>query len=93
MGDLPVRPPWPPPALDRPVPATPERTRHVWVRAPLGRAGAKQGLVVTWRQVARGPAPATWQALVVVVDDRYESISIDWHHAAELEPVRTPPPG
>lgn len=92
MGDPPTRPSWPP-GSDRPLPPAPPRTRHVWVRAPLGRPGAKQGLVVTWRQVRRGPGPALWQALVVVVDDRYESVTIDWHHAAELEPIRSPPPG
>jgi len=94
MGDRPERPVWPPP-LDAPRPREqrPTRVRHVWVRAPLGRVGARQGLVVTWRKVQRGASPATWQALVVVVDDRFERAEAQWFFATELEPVRSDPPG
>lgn len=66
--------------------------RHVWVRAPLGRSGARQGLVVTWRQVRRGASPPAWQALVVVVDDRFERAEASWFYAHELEPVLSEPP-
>ena len=66
--------------------------RHVWVRAPLGRVGARQGLVLTWRQVQRGASPPTWQALVMVVDDHGRA-ELDWFYATELEPVVSDPPG
>ena len=94
MGERPVRPPWPPP-LDAPRAreSRPARVRHVWVRAPLGRLGARQGLVVTWRQVVRGASPPSWQALVVVVDDRFERAEAQWFFATELEPVPSDPPG
>jgi hypothetical protein len=49
--------------------------------------------VVTWRKVQRGASPATWQALVVVVDDRFERAEAQWFFATELEPVRSDPPG
>jgi hypothetical protein len=49
--------------------------------------------VVTWRQVQRGASPPTWQALVVVVDDRFERAEAQWFFATELEPVPSDPPG
>ena len=55
--------------------------------------GARQGLVVTWRRVQRGASPPSWQALVVVVDDRSERAEAQWFFATELEPVPSDPPG
>jgi hypothetical protein len=49
--------------------------------------------VVTWRLVQRGASPPSWQALVVVVDDRFERAEAQWFFATELEPVPSAPPG
>lgn len=85
------RPEWPVVGAEQP-PQAPARNRHVWVRPPLGRPGAKQGLVVTWRRMQRGASPPGWQALVVVVDDRFEATRIEWFWDTELEPVHSKPP-
>lgn len=70
----------------------PTGVRHVWVRPPLGRSGARPGVVITWRRVQKGAAQPTWQAYVLVVDPRFETTTGDWFYATELVPVRSDPP-
>lgn len=91
MGTRPPRTPWPPEGEPR-APSAPRRIRHVWVRGAFGGAASRQGLVVTWRRVVRDASPPAWQALVVVVDDRFELVSAEWFFSYELRPVRSEPP-
>lgn len=69
-----------------------EGTRFVWVRSPLGRTGAKPGLVTKWRKVQRGASPPAWQAYVVSYDERFDGVDGAWFYATELEPVKSQPP-
>lgn len=69
-----------------------EHTRFVWVRSPLGRPGAKPGLVIEWRQVQRGASPPAWQARVISYDERFDATDMGWFDATELEPVRSERP-
>ena len=48
--------------------------------------------MLTWRRVQRGVSPPTWQAYVVVLDPRFETVTADWFYAAELVPVPSQPP-
>lgn len=46
----------------------------------------RQGIVVQWRQRTYG-----WTALVAYVDDRKDSLIVEWFRASELWPVATDP--
>lgn len=91
MIERPSRPSWP--GLFRPPepPQPSKHVRHVRVLPPLGRPGARAGLVLAWRRVQRGASPAAWQAMVAVFDERIERLEVEWYFATELVPVRSLP--
>lgn len=68
------------------------KTRHVWVVPAYDVGAPRAGLVVSWRLKHTQTSGPTWEALVMVVDDKTESARMEWVDQARLRPVRSEPP-